>query len=84
MRLDAAGGVLERGRARETRCFDGREFLLETALTGDVAILRAWKADRAGNCVFRCVGLFLFSLVLLPRSLVVVSPPRLAVLVPAS
>ena len=26
---------------------------METALTGDVAILRAWKADEAGNCVFR-------------------------------
>ena len=28
---------------------------METALTGDVAILRAWKADEAGNCVFRQV-----------------------------
>jgi 3-oxoacid CoA-transferase len=26
---------------------------METALGGDVAILRAWKADKAGNCVFR-------------------------------
>jgi acyl CoA:acetate/3-ketoacid CoA transferase alpha subunit len=26
---------------------------METALTGDVAIIRAWKADKAGNCVFR-------------------------------
>jgi 3-oxoacid CoA-transferase len=33
--------------------FDGRSFLMETALTGDVAILRAWKVDEAGNCVFR-------------------------------
>lgn len=28
---------------------------METALTGDVAILRAWKVDKAGNCVFRYV-----------------------------
>jgi 3-oxoacid CoA-transferase len=26
---------------------------METALTGDVAIMRAWKADAEGNCVFR-------------------------------
>jgi 3-oxoacid CoA-transferase len=26
---------------------------METALQGDVAILRAWKVDEAGNCVFR-------------------------------
>lgn len=26
---------------------------METALPGDVAILRAWKVDKAGNCVFR-------------------------------
>ncbi|OAP60452.1 hypothetical protein AYL99_05454 [Fonsecaea erecta] len=46
--------VVEPGRPRETRVFDdGRTYLLETALRGDVAIVRAWKADEAGNCVFR-------------------------------
>ncbi|RAH45855.1 3-oxoacid CoA-transferase [Aspergillus brunneoviolaceus CBS 621.78] len=53
VRLDAHGKVLEHGRQRETRAFNGKTYLLETALTGDVAILRAWKADEAGNCVFR-------------------------------
>ncbi|KAF7561325.1 hypothetical protein G7046_g2819 [Stylonectria norvegica] len=53
VRLDSTGGVVERGRKRETREFDGKTFLMETALTGDVAILRAWKVDEAGNCVFR-------------------------------
>ena len=52
-RLDGSGKVLEQGRARETRSFNGKTYLMETALTGDVAILRAWKADEAGNCVFR-------------------------------
>lgn len=33
--------------------FDGKTYLMETALGGDVAILRAWRADRAGNCAFR-------------------------------
>lgn len=53
VRLDPTGRVLESGRPRETRIFEGRTYLMETALPGDVAILRAWKADRAGNCVFR-------------------------------
>lgn len=53
VRLDESGKVLERGTPRETRIFDGKTYLMETALTGDVAILRAWKADEVGNCVFR-------------------------------
>ncbi|KAH8169892.1 coenzyme A transferase domain-containing protein [Sarocladium implicatum] len=53
MRLDSSGAVVESGRKRETREFNGRTFLMETALNGDVAILRAWKVDTAGNCVFR-------------------------------
>lgn len=57
VRLDPSGKALERGKPRETREFGGRSFLLETALTGDLAILRAWKVDKAGNCVFR----YLFS-----------------------
>ncbi len=52
-RFDADGNVVEYGKARETRIFDGRQYLMETALHGDVAILRAWKVDKAGNCVFR-------------------------------
>ncbi|GAW24232.1 hypothetical protein ANO14919_138140 [Xylariales sp. No.14919] len=45
--------VLEKGRPRETRIFNGKSYIMETALPGDVAILRAWKVDEAGNCVFK-------------------------------
>lgn len=45
--------VLEKGKAKETRTFGGRSYIMETALPGDVAILRAWKVDEAGNCVFK-------------------------------
>ncbi|KAI0173150.1 succinyl-CoA:3-ketoacid-coenzyme A transferase subunit B [Hypoxylon sp. FL1284] len=45
--------VLEKGRPKETRVFAGRSYIMETALPGDVAVLRAWKADEAGNCVFK-------------------------------
>ncbi|CBF87529.1 hypothetical protein AN9394.2 [Aspergillus nidulans FGSC A4] len=53
VRVDASGNVLEHGKPRETRVFNNKTYLMETALTGDVAILRAWKVDEAGNCVFR-------------------------------
>ena len=45
--------VLEGGKPRETRVFNGKTYVMETALPGDIAILRAWKVDKAGNCVFR-------------------------------
>ncbi|KAJ4145887.1 hypothetical protein LMH87_004718 [Akanthomyces muscarius] len=53
VRLGPGGKTLERGTKRETREFGGKTFLMETSLPGDVAILRAYKADKAGNCIFR-------------------------------
>jgi len=44
--------ILEAGKPRETRIFNNKEFVMETAITGDVAILRANKVDKAGNCQF--------------------------------
>jgi 3-oxoacid CoA-transferase len=38
---------------KETRDFDGKGYVLETSLTADLAIIKAWKADKAGNLVFR-------------------------------
>ena len=38
---------------KETREFGGRMYVLEKALRGDVAFLKAWKGDRWGNLVFR-------------------------------
>jgi 3-oxoacid CoA-transferase subunit A len=38
---------------KEVRDFDGRPYLLEHAITADFALVRAWKADRMGNLVFR-------------------------------
>ena len=37
----------------EFRQFDGRDYVLETALKGDFALVKAWKADPFGNLVFR-------------------------------
>ena len=46
-----AGTVLTEDR--EVRKFDDREYLLETALHADFALIHAWKADGLGNLVYR-------------------------------
>ena len=38
---------------KETREFDGKHYVLETALRADVSLVKAWKADKSGNLVFR-------------------------------
>lgn len=38
---------------KETRGFDGRQYLLERALHADFALVKAWKGDRMGNLVYR-------------------------------
>jgi len=42
-----------RAEGRESRVFNDRECILETAITGDFAIVKAWKGDRWGNLVYR-------------------------------
>lgn len=38
---------------KETKIFDGKEYLLEKAIVGDFALVKAWKADKLGNLVYR-------------------------------
>jgi len=38
---------------KEERSFNGRDYILEEAIVGDFSIIKAWKADRYGNLVFR-------------------------------
>ena len=38
---------------KETREFDGHTYVMERALVPDVSLSKAWKADRAGNLVYR-------------------------------
>ncbi|MBM7652219.1 CoA transferase subunit A [Neobacillus cucumis] len=38
---------------RETREFNSKEYLLEEALTADFSLIKAWKADKLGNLVYR-------------------------------
>jgi 3-oxoadipate CoA-transferase alpha subunit len=47
----AAGTTL--GDGKESRTFDGREFILEYPIHADVALIKAFKGDRWGNLVYR-------------------------------
>ena len=38
---------------KETREFDGHTYVMERALLPDVSLVKAWKADKSGNLVFR-------------------------------
>ncbi|MFQ3189649.1 MAG: 3-oxoacid CoA-transferase subunit A [Paraglaciecola sp.] len=41
------------GQGKESRQFNGRDYILEESITGDFAIVKAYKADRYGNCIYR-------------------------------
>ena len=46
-----AGTLVAEGK--ETRQFDGRDYLLERGSVGDFSMVAAWKGDRMGNLVYR-------------------------------
>jgi 3-oxoacid CoA-transferase subunit A len=45
------GTVIAEGK--ETREFDGRNYVLERSLTADISLVKASKADRSGNLIYR-------------------------------
>ena len=47
------GSVDIASKPRETREFNGKKYLMEEAIRGDFALVKAWKADTRGNLVFR-------------------------------
>src|SRR4249920_2090048 len=38
---------------KEIKKFDGKDYVLEEGIRADVAIVKAWKGDKAGNLVYR-------------------------------
>lgn len=44
------GTIVEQGK--ELREFNGKKYLMETALTADLAIIKGWKADKSGNVIY--------------------------------
>jgi 3-oxoacid CoA-transferase subunit A len=53
LKYAADGSVAKQSEKKEERVFDGRTYVLERAITGDFAVVKAWKGDRFGNLVFR-------------------------------
>ncbi|MBX3126952.1 MAG: CoA transferase subunit A [Polyangiaceae bacterium] len=48
-----AGFGTQVAEGKETRDFDGRSYVMERGITGDFALVKAWKGDRHGNLVYR-------------------------------
>lgn len=51
-----AGVGTEVAAGKETRVFNGKEYLMEYAFEPDFAIVKAWKGDTHGNLVFRATA----------------------------
>ncbi len=48
-----AGVGTEVAEGKETREFDGKKYLMETAITADYAFVKAWKGDTEGNLIYK-------------------------------
>ena len=67
-----AGAGTEVADGKETRNFNGKEYLLEYAFEADFALVKAWKGDTHGNLIFheklvqheRCLSLSTFEILL--------------------
>lgn len=53
LRHNEDGSVAEYSKPRDVKVFDGRSYVMEEAIKGDYAFVKAHKADRLGNCMFR-------------------------------
>lgn len=49
----ATGYGTDIGEGKDVREFDGRKYILEESIKGDFSIVKAWKADRYGNAIYR-------------------------------
>ena len=56
LRYGPGGAVRLVSEAKEARTFDGHDFILERAITGDFAIVKAAKGDRHGNLLFHAAA----------------------------
>ncbi|KAJ6051247.1 hypothetical protein N7499_010609 [Penicillium canescens] len=53
LRHNADGTVAKFSQPRDTKVFDGKSYVMEESIKGDYAFVKAWKADKLGNCQFR-------------------------------
>jgi 3-oxoadipate CoA-transferase, alpha subunit len=68
----ATGVGTQVAEGKEHREFNGRTFILERALPGDVGLVEAWQADRWGNLTYRSVGRNFNPLVAMAAALTIV------------
>jgi len=47
-----AGVGTELAKGKEIRAFNGKDYVLETGLTADFSLVKAWKGDRSGNLIY--------------------------------
>lgn len=47
------GSVKSYSEPKDVKVFKGKSYVMEEAIPGDYAFVKAWKADRLGNCMFR-------------------------------
>ncbi|CAH1154234.1 unnamed protein product [Phaedon cochleariae] len=53
IKYDKDGKVQISSTQREMQLFNGKPYIMEEAITGDYALIKAWKADPLGNLIFR-------------------------------
>ncbi|RUP50887.1 succinyl-coa:3-ketoacid CoA transferase [Jimgerdemannia flammicorona] len=53
IKYSSDGKVEIKSKPREVREFKGRNYVMEEAITGDFALVKAWKGDEYGNLVFK-------------------------------
>lgn len=53
LKHNSDGTVALYSQPRDTKVFDGKSYVMEEAIKGDYAFVKAWKADKLGNCQFR-------------------------------
>lgn len=53
LKHNSDGTVQSYSQPRDVKVFGGKSYVMEEAIQGDYAFVKAWKADRLGNCMFR-------------------------------
>ncbi|KAJ9215944.1 hypothetical protein DTO166G4_2488 [Paecilomyces variotii] len=53
LKHNSDGTVALYSQPRDVKVFDGKSYVMEESIKGDYAFVKAWKADKLGNCQFR-------------------------------
>ena len=53
LKHNSDGTIQSYSSPRDVKVFNGKSYVMEEAIQGDYAFVKAWKADKLGNCMFR-------------------------------